>query len=105
MEKKYKLAVEIHNTGSANDSIIRMVTNHNAGKVEIDLDLIKMVLKGKYAEFPTITPEFKVVSQLCGRIDIFEIIGKKETATLSVIETDIPLPSEEEAINTEAVNQ
>jgi len=53
---KTKFSIEIHGTGNFNDSIVRMITNHNEGLVDISFSTISGFIYGKYAEFPTITP-------------------------------------------------
>jgi hypothetical protein len=91
--QKTKFLVEIHCGGSANDALIRMLTNHNEGKVSISLDLFRQYCRAKYAEFPTITPEFQLVSTTSA-LDVYEITGDKKKHTLTIIEKILPVDAE-----------
>lgn len=55
MATKFKV-LEIYDSGSFNDAIIRMVTNNNRGAADATLELMVAHCKAQYAQFPTITP-------------------------------------------------
>jgi hypothetical protein len=99
--KKTKLMVDIHARGDMNDSIVRMVTNHNEGKVIVTLGLISTYCHAKWAEYPTITPVMRIDENVGKReLSISEIrtAGIVPTITIKEITIDV---SEETPINTE----
>ena len=79
--QKTKIGVEIHANGTLNEAIIRMVTSNNEGKYPVPASLISMRCKCYYAEWPTISPEFKTIESTDGTMQIYE--GEKATLTLT----------------------
>jgi hypothetical protein len=52
---KTKFTVQINAVGEFIDNLTRMIGNHNAGLVTIDLEVIKGFVKARQAEWPTIS--------------------------------------------------
>lgn len=52
--------LRIHTYGTLNDSIVRMVTNHNAGKANVDEGLIRQRCHCYYAEWSSTSPTFQM---------------------------------------------
>jgi hypothetical protein len=107
---KIKFGLEIHHHGDANDSLVRMITNHNSGEVVIDLDLIKKACLSRYAQWPGITPNFEFVEDISIRtevfkLEIYEVAGGKRIKTLTITEKAVyeleepgPMPVKEGAL-------
>jgi hypothetical protein len=109
---KIKFGLEIHHHGDANDSLVRMITNHNSGLVVIDLDLIKKACLSRFAQYPEITPNYEFVesggtvrTMQADRLEIFEIRGNKRTKTLTITHKEVyeleepgPMPVKEGAL-------
>ncbi len=71
--------LRIHTYGTLNDAIVRMITNHNAGKVKVDEGLIRQRCHCYYAEWTGISPEFKMKGNE-HNLEIWE----KDTLTLTL---------------------
>lgn len=79
---KTKFSIEIHGTGSFNDAIVQMITNHNEGLVDISFSTITGFIYGKYAQYPTITPITTMrTSYPKGTMDVVE--NGKHTMTIT----------------------
>lgn len=52
-----KLYVEIHKSGSLNDEMIRMITNHNEGRINITLDYFAWCMKVNHASYNLTKPK------------------------------------------------
>lgn len=97
---KTKFSVEIHTIGNFNDSLIKMITNHNAGLVDLTLSTITGFVNGKYAEYPTITPITTIRTSYPNKtMDIFEGEGvlSKHTLTITLKELEELQPGVDEA--------
>jgi hypothetical protein len=93
--KQTKFSVEIHANGELNESIIRMITNHNEGRVKIDMDIFPAFGKAKFAQWPTITKPFKFETNGDHTLDIWE----GDTNTLTITEKElIPLSEVDQEI-------
>lgn len=80
--KKVKFSIEIHSNGSYNDSLVRMITNHNEGKVTISFSTMVGHINAYYAQWPTISPITEVKS--CYPANTLDIIeGGKHTLTIT----------------------
>lgn len=86
--KKTKLSVEIHTTGDANEGILRMIANHNAGLTTVDLLMIRMFCYSRFAQYPTITPVFETM-QADNVLEIYECTGNEKKHTLTITEKEI----------------
>jgi hypothetical protein len=88
MTNKTKYAIEIHNTGTANDSLVRLVTNHNAGIVPVSLEMLMQVFYGRYAEFPNGTPmpHIEVLGLNGEELHFYEGAIPNRVHTLTIIE-------------------
>ncbi len=79
---KKKFLVEIHANGSVNESILRMITNHNEGKANIDLALIRRRVECYRAEWASIASDFNTRENVTSHsLDIWE--GEKHTMTIT----------------------
>jgi hypothetical protein len=103
--KSTKFQILFHANGDHNDSLTRIITNHNEGKVEVDLELMTKFIRGRFACYPTITPETKIDHNVGkGQLDIYE--GKDQKHTVTIWSATVEIPDKElQSINTEAVNQ
>lgn len=100
---KTKFSVEIHRNGQMNDAIIRMITNHNEGKVQVDLELMVAHCKAAYAQYPTITPDTKTeVSYPSGTLNISE--NDKPTLTITSKKVELLTPSEQDLLTQEKLS-
>lgn len=82
---KTKFKVDIHCNGTLNDHFIKLITNHNEGKCEISLGIFLMYAKCRYAEWPTITPDFEITEHAPAHfIEVKE--NEKHTLTIQEIE-------------------
>lgn len=86
--KKTKFSIDLHQVGDLNDGIVRMVTNHNAGDIELSFDTIRAYGRSRYAMWPTVTPEFTFKESVGGdnpnTMEIWE--NGKLTVTLQIKE-------------------
>ncbi len=78
MDKKTIFSVEIYRNGKHNDSLIKMVTNHNEGLVTLTFAYITNYLHARFCEYPTIMP----------KVEMKESVGSSKT--LEIIEDDKP---------------
>lgn len=83
---KTKFQLEIHHSGNLNDAIVRMITNHNEGKVNVDFALIMAYCQADYAIWPSIRKETKLKEQVGKCLDIWE----GEDHTLSIFLKYVP---------------
>lgn len=82
---KTKFLVEFHGSGVFNENVIRMITNHNEGKVNINFSTIIGFINGYFCCWPTITPETECKTAYPGKtMEIIE--GDKHTLTLTIKE-------------------
>lgn len=77
---KTKFQLEIHHSGNLNDFIVKMITNHNEGKVTIDFGLIMAFCHADYAIWPSIRKEVKMQEHIGKSLDIWE--GKDHTLSI-----------------------
>ena len=83
MKKKFK--VDIHANGTLNDPFIKLITNHNEGKCNISLGIFLMYAKCRYAEWPTITPDFTIIEHSPAHlVEVKE--NDKHTLTIQEVE-------------------
>lgn len=80
---KTKLSVELHASGDLNDAFIRMITNHNEGRVKIDLDLFAQYGKAEFAKWPSITKVFRFEqnTEALNALEVYE--NDKHTMTIT----------------------
>lgn len=79
--QKTKFKVDIHSNGDFNEQFIRIITNHNSGKIEVPLGVFLMAVKSTYATWPVSTPETTVKENVgTHTIEIWE--GEKLTLTI-----------------------
>lgn len=81
-ESKTELSIAIHGNGSTNEAIIRLITNHNEGKVDyVTLDLIEAYCKAYCAQWPNSSPKMELLRNLGeGSLSIKE--NDKKTITV-----------------------
>ena len=78
---KKKFSINIHASGSLNDAIIRILTNHAEGKITADFDLLEAHARADYAQWTTIRQEYSLKRNVsAGSLDVFE--GDKHTMTI-----------------------
>lgn len=96
---KKVFSIQLHRRGDLNDAIVRMITNHNEGNVEIDISYFPAYGRAKFAEWPTVTPKFEFKHDIGeGKMEVWEndkhtlTIEEKEVYELApvLIEKDIP---------------
>jgi len=79
MTKKFQIS--IHGSGSLNDAIVRILTNHAEGRIEADFDLLESHARADYANWPSIRPVYELKrNNSAGVLDIYE--GDKHTMTI-----------------------
>lgn len=92
---KSVINIQIHKSGSLNDSIVRMVTNNNEGKVKVDMVLIRERFKCYAAEWPSLMPDIEFENNDWGVLTILEnkipvlTLTWKEVYELSETENEI----------------
>jgi len=80
-KKMTKITIEIHASGAINEAIIRMITSHNEGKIEMPLSAVNWRAKCYHLEWNTISPEFAINEHEPQKIvEVFE--NGKHTITL-----------------------
>jgi hypothetical protein len=88
MTTKTKFAVEIHHKGDANDTLFRLVANHNAGLAPVSLEMLQYVFFGRYAEYPDLNPIPHI--EVCGlkgeELHFYEGAIPNRIHTLTIIE-------------------
>ena len=85
--KKTKFSIDIKRSGSFNDGFIRMITNHNEGHITITIDAFEMLAKTQCFQWPTIYPDWEIVS-LTGSPHYIEVFENNKL-TVSIMEKEI----------------
>ncbi len=91
---KTKFSVEINKPGSLNGEVFSMIANHNGGKADIDIDLIRAFVLSKNAMYPTLFNGCKASFVNENKLCISEDGG--ETFTLIITQKEV---HELEAVN------
>jgi len=80
--KVTKFKVEIHCNGAFNEKALRIITNHNEGKINVNLGIFGMLVKVDYSSYPTITPDTTIKEDV-GNHTLQIIEGDKHTLTIT----------------------
>ncbi len=86
MATKFKVT-DIHGNGSLNEEIIKMITNHNEKKTDIQLELIMYFCMAKVAIYPIVYTDVQCsIDNKTRTISILE--NGKPTLTIQEIEVE-----------------
>lgn len=78
---KRKFLIAIHDSGSLNDAVVRILTNHAKGEIEADFELLEALARSDYANWTTIRSKYTLSRNAeDGSLDIYE--GEKHTMTI-----------------------
>jgi len=77
-----KFKVDIHTNGTLNDKVIRLISNHNSGAINVNLGIFGMLVKVEYSLWPSIMPEIQIKENV-GEHTMQIIEGEKHTLTIT----------------------